>query len=351
MRGLIIIILIHFSLIAKCQNQESKFIYGFSGHFNNSSISFSKLNSNVSFKDSFSAASGYGLGLRLGYKMKNSRLFLLPEFNRVVYFKPTTTSNIASNNVDLFLGYYQGFKKIEAFHFLVGIKPSYNLVMSERILATSNSTTIPTSSIQRQFDLGLRAGVSFELTGPVEVELNYNLYPRTIYQSEFIDSRANFFQLKLSLSIGDYWSKKKEVKKKQIIPFEKGNLTFVYADSLRDKYNIDSVIKKNYSFSSSESISASEFRERTSKNGLAKDSSKFYCLIGEYAYSEFQKTRMGLFAYDFEMNILKNPFPQFQPIYLDLTSTYIRQEELAKALKRWQSDLKASLALARSEGS
>jgi hypothetical protein len=201
--------------------QAQKLDYGLMGKVNVSSIYGQS-------RDSFNSSAAFGAAFFIEEKIKNSNISiaLQPGYSQVAYINEFSSISYKSRNIELPIQLYTTPKNTEKTRLFAGVITSMQISKVEEIPTGSNVNGINTKVLKEKnvVNVGLIAGVDFQISKGFNLSFGYNHQLQTNYNREGINNRPSQIYSALQFRFVDFAERKVY---KDTITKSLGNPTFL----------------------------------------------------------------------------------------------------------------------------
>ncbi len=366
----IVYTLLLFTFCFAAQSQ-TKWEYGINLNFNSSFVK------PVS-SDTFTNKPGFGAGLMVERKFKTLTLQFSPSYSQTRYFHDFDNYTSISNALDMSLLALQPIDKNKQTFLSYGVVTSYNFMYKEPYLSTQKMPIRNTLIQSKPFDVGLQLGFGLDLNQGARLTLNYMDFFNGKQRSGSISGQIDYLQLGVQIRFVDLLNSDRtnnkykaeqariELANQQVKDLAKdgeGVLVFVLnssefqkadvlnsrtpeqiaADKITRLNNIYNAITQHYTFGSYVVTTDSLYETRSetfmvlSPDGYEHydpaGKKRYYARIDEMFLENNGQLKWGIFIFDDQMNLLKEPFPYFTP-YRQLDREFSEVGSMIKAFNQ-----------------
>jgi hypothetical protein len=302
-------------------------------------------------QDSFSTRSAVGLSAFIEYKNASNGLSLGFGYNQNRIIEDRINLISIFHSLDMPLDYVKYLSEESKTAFLFGVIPSYNIARRSVLLdgSSPSGSGLIQEELPFRLDLGLKLGLSLEMSPGVRLQVNYLEYIKAQQTVDFVDAKGDLVQIGLQLRFNEMKHEKLEEIRtiEHIQNLKNAALIFVIPTEAKDlekfteskereaivaikkermKYMVQAIhayydysnfyIIRDLDVQSFKRGSRSIFLDtalNTYEVGAEAITDYYMAVVGESFAADNKQTRSGIFVYDRNGDILKAPFPYFTP--------------------------------------
>ncbi|MCB9244889.1 MAG: hypothetical protein H6606_00535 [Flavobacteriales bacterium] len=220
----------------------------------------------------------------------------------------------------------------------LGFIPSYILMHEEKVLDGSKTSGLSVRSVPLPYrlDYGIKAGLSFQVSKGVDLQINYQEFLRSNSSNGIIKPKGDLLQFGLRLRLNELEIGRPDYSGAidQMSKLKDGVLVIVLteSDTQNPKNNrkpqhlpVEEQIRiadSMYTFSRKAYLMSGQLAQfletgdatlLNSDEPVAEGGSFFIARIGRFFLADNNDSRSGLFLYSFDMNSVQEPLPAFTP--------------------------------------